>query len=91
MTSFKLCKVLGIQRERLKDWQLRGFVSASFPADGQGTKANFSRRDVIKISTFKKMIEMGFSRKVALETINQWPIKTNFDIQIAQHLQSFDD
>ena len=88
MTSFKLCKLLGIQRERLKDWQLRGFVSASFPADGQGTKADFSRRDVIKISTFKKM---GFSRKVASETINQWPIKTNFDVQITQHLQGFDD
>ena len=88
MTSFELCDMLGIYRERLQDWVNKGYVSASFPADGAGTKADYTHRDVIKISTFKKMLELGISRKVASIAIKKWPIKTNFDVQIKEHIKA---
>lgn len=56
--------LLGIKRERLKEWMLRGFVKPSIEsATGAGTKNLFSLWDLYTIQLFQYLVECGFSRE----------------------------
>jgi hypothetical protein len=79
-TTFDIRENLGIKIDRLKDWMNRGFISPSIQkATGQGTKNLFSRWDLYSIKLFQYLIDRGFSRKDAAESIKdficlEWPI-----------------
>ena len=65
-SSLDIVKILDIQRERLRDWQSRGFIRASREAEKQGKRAYFSRLDVYAIGLFKNLVEIyRFSRDEA--------------------------
>ena len=64
-SSFEVCDDLGIEKERFAQWVRHGFVKATIPADGQGTRARFSPRDFETIKRFASLLEQGYRRKAA--------------------------
>lgn len=56
---------IGIKRERLKEWTMKGYVRPSIKASGPGTKNLFSLLDLYQLKLFEKIIELGFFRKEA--------------------------
>lgn len=64
---------LKIPRERLRDWQNRGFIQPSQKAEGQGTKALFSRLDLYGIALFKYLVvSCKFAREEAARYTKTW-------------------
>lgn len=61
-STLDIVKALGIERERLREWMNRSFVKPTISAQGQGTKALFSRRDVYRVELFRQLLEEGFDR-----------------------------
>jgi hypothetical protein len=71
-STLDIVKGMGIPRERLREWMTRGFISPSIQAaQGQGTKALFSRADLYRIGLFKYLVERGFMRHAASGYVNQ--------------------
>ena len=66
----QICKALGIKRERFRDWIKVGDLTPTIPAEGQGTKAEYSLHDVVMIAFFKKMVERGFKRELAKKYVD---------------------
>jgi hypothetical protein len=64
-STLDIVKALKIPRERIRDWMNRGFVTATVSAEGQGTKAIFTRDDVYGVALFRRLVDYGFSREVA--------------------------
>jgi hypothetical protein len=62
-STLDIVKALKIPRERLRDWMNRSFIEPSVPADGQGTKAIFTREDVYGVALFQILIDHGLSRE----------------------------
>ena len=90
MTQYEtreLTEKLGIPRLRLQDWENNGFVKATYPAGGKGSRRYYSKWDIIGIVLFKKLLDRGISREEAGEYYESWhdstlevPIKTRLDI-----------
>lgn len=59
-----------INRERLKDWLFRGFVSASSPSRGPKHWAKFTKADIYRIALFKHLVEAGIKREIASKMVN---------------------
>jgi len=49
---------------------VRGFVHPTRQAKGQGDKAVFTREDVYALALFRRLVDFGFSRKLAGEFIS---------------------
>ena len=84
-----ICKALGIERERFRDWVKArpGFIKPTLPAMGQGTKAGFTLGDVYAIALFKRMTETGFKRELAADIVaNFMGIFPGNPIQSIQYL-----
>jgi hypothetical protein len=62
-------KALGIPRERLKDWMNNGYIKATIPAKGRGTKAIFTKVDMYFVELFSDLIKKGFKRDRAAHFI----------------------
>lgn len=58
-------KHLDIKQGLLSQWIARGFVKASQPASGSGTRNIFSNEDICRIDLFIKFIAAGFTRSGA--------------------------
>jgi hypothetical protein len=71
-TSTEICKALNIKRELLKDWLIKGFVTAEIQPKSQGIKAGFSTLDVCMIALFKKLNDRGFRRELAKKYIDAY-------------------
>ena len=67
-----ICKALGIERERFRDWTKTGQIRPTLPAFGQGTKAGFTLGDVYTIALFKRMIDTGYKRELSAKLISQF-------------------
>jgi DNA-binding transcriptional MerR regulator len=68
-STFDLIKALKIPRERLREWMKRGYVHPTRKAEGQGDKAVFLREDVYALALFRRLVDFGFSRKLAGEFV----------------------
>ena len=76
-------RCLGVRREAFKEWLAAGFVKPSVRRKQGGRTLNiFNRNDLYSISTFKRLVKLGLSRKVAgwysasvlgQMNGNQWP------------------
>ena len=67
-TTFQIMKILGLPRERLKDWMDKGYVIPSIrKADGVGTKNIFDLVDVYGIALFMHFLSQGLIRTFAAE------------------------
>ena len=64
-STLDIVKALKIPRERLRDWMNQGFVKPTIPAEGQGTKAVFTRTDVYLLALFRHLVNSGFKRDMA--------------------------
>jgi hypothetical protein len=74
-STLDICVALEIPRERLRGWMKEGYIEPTEPAQGQGTKAVFTRQDVYKIALFRLLIERGFKRIQAsnhLGAMGEW-------------------
>jgi hypothetical protein len=71
-STLDIVKVLEIPRERLRSWMKEGFVEATIPAKGQGTKAVFSRYDIYGISLFGDLLRTGFRRDIAASHMREF-------------------
>lgn len=71
-TTFNIIKSLDVSREKLQDWMNRGYVIPTKAAEGQGTKAIFSKTRVYGVALFKSLISKGLSRQVAANAINKY-------------------
>ena len=77
-STLDICKALGIQRERLRDWMTQGHIKPTHPATGQGTKAIFTRQAVYCVALFIKMINGGFNRNTAKMYIEKMKQEKDF-------------
>lgn len=68
-STLDIVKALEIPRERLRDWMNKGFIKPTIPAEGQGTRAVFTRSDVYAVALFQNLIEVGFKRSQASDFI----------------------
>jgi hypothetical protein len=65
-STFEAIKIIGIKRERLKDWLERGFLKPTRVEEtGPGLKAYFDRWGLYMIRLFHHLVEHGISRKEA--------------------------
>ena len=76
-STLDIVKAIDIPRERLRDWMNRGFISPSISAEGQGTKAVFTRDDIYGIALFRNLVGYGFSREVAGNLLRDFTDKLN--------------
>lgn len=67
-------KILGIPRERFRDWMVRGFITPSLPSTGKGTIAVFTDKDIVNIKRFLELINKGFKREAAAKIIKKQKI-----------------
>jgi hypothetical protein len=72
ISTFEACEILKVDYEAFRQWLRYGFVSISYPAKGQGTKAEITIDDLIKIALFKFLIDSGFIRSKAKEIIEEY-------------------
>lgn len=79
--------ITGVSSEHIKQWMGLGWVQPSMlQAEKEGTKAIFSRVDIYNIAYLKKIMECGFSRKLAQEKINIYAV--NETIKNFPHIKS---
>lgn len=72
-TTIEATKIVGINRERLRDWTDRGYINPTIVSTGRGKKALFDKIALFKIALFKELVETGFKRSVAKELIQTMP------------------
>jgi DNA-binding transcriptional MerR regulator len=71
-TTTDISKILGIKRERVKNWLTEGYISPSIQTgEGPGTKHLFSRADLYIMRLFEYLLERGFSRSDASQRIKK--------------------
>jgi DNA-binding transcriptional MerR regulator len=72
-STLDVVKILGIPRERLREWLSRGFVTPGIQeASGAGTKALFKPEDLYRIMLFKQLVESGVSRETASQVLSRF-------------------
>ena len=71
-STLDIVKTLEIPRERLRSWMKEGFIQPTVPAEGQGTKAVFSRKDVYAVALFKDLLGAGFRREIAASHMGEF-------------------
>ncbi len=64
-STLDIVKALKIPRGRLREWVDQKFIIPSVSADGQGTRAVFTRVDVYGVALFRQLLKLGFSRTMA--------------------------
>ena len=68
-STLDVCKALGIQREKLRDWMDQGYIKPALPALGKGTIAIFTKVDVYGVALFDRLLQRGFKREAAAEYV----------------------
>jgi len=71
-STLDVCKIIGIRRERLREWITRGFIHPLSLARGRGKKALFERSDIYKAALFKRLVERDISREMAGKMISSY-------------------
>jgi len=70
-SSFSVCDVIEVPHERFRQWLRRGDVEATTPAEGQGTRAEFTAPDIYRAELFKRLVDSGYRREVAAGVVKQ--------------------
>jgi MerR HTH family regulatory protein len=71
-STFDIMKALSFKRDKLRSWMREGFIKPKYPAEGQGTKAIFTRWDVYGVALFKDLIDHGYKRKAIAEYVHNF-------------------
>jgi hypothetical protein len=79
--STELIKSVDIEQGRLNSWIVQGYIRPSIhEGERPGDHHVWSELDVYNMALFKKIIEGGFSRKIAFGFIGQGVISENVDL-----------
>ena len=78
-STFEICEALEIPHERLRQWLKLGFIIPLIPAQGQGTRAEFSKADVYGIALFNELVGFGWKREVAARCFKGYVKLDKFD------------
>lgn len=71
-TTTDIAKILGIKRERTKNWLAERYIYPSIQkGEGTGTKHLFSRTDLYLMGLFEYLLARGFSRTDASERLKK--------------------
>jgi hypothetical protein len=65
-------KALSLKRDKLRSWMREGFIKPKYPAEGQGSKAIFTRWDVYGVALFKDLINHGYKRKAIAKYVHDF-------------------
>jgi len=65
LSTFDVMKILGLERERLREWMHYDFITITQKAMGRGTKAIFNLLDVYNVAIFKNLVDAGINRNKA--------------------------
>lgn len=71
-STFDIMKALSMKRDKLRAWMRDGFIKPKYPAEGQGTKAVFTRWDVYGVALFNDLIDHGYKRKKIADYIHNF-------------------
>jgi DNA-binding transcriptional MerR regulator len=71
-STLQVCKALGINRERLRDWMLQGHIKPTQTVEEHGSKAGFTDSDVVGIALFKKLVDLGFKRELIADLLKNY-------------------
>ncbi len=75
-STYDVSRILGIPRERLKDWINHDYIYPSIhKAKGKGTSNAFSQWDLYGIALFEKLLWLGLSRESACKFYYSWSYK----------------
>jgi len=65
----QVCKALGVEYQRLREWMKAGHIKPSSPAGGRGYPARFRREEICLAGLFSHLLGLGFSRAEAGERV----------------------
>lgn len=85
-STLDIGRALGLERERLREWMVRGFLKPTVSAEGQGTKAVFSRTDAYGVALFLRLLEIGFRREQAGEFVREFMAREKNESKRTQYL-----
>jgi len=71
-STLKVCKALGMNRERLRDWMVQGHIKPTQTVEEHGSKAGFSDSDVVGIALFKKLVDLGYKRELIADLLKNF-------------------
>lgn len=64
-STIDIQNILGLPRERFREWILKGFVCPSVPSSGQGSRASFTRENIYMVEFLHRLILGGMKRSIA--------------------------
>ncbi len=64
-STLDITKMLDIPRERLRSWMKEEYIKPTVQASGRGSRAVFTKRDVLVVAIFESMLNRGIKRSVA--------------------------
>lgn len=70
-STLDITKIMNIPRERLRSWMKEEYIKPSVKANGRGTRAEFTKRDVYSVAIFESLLNRGIKRIVASTLINR--------------------
>jgi hypothetical protein len=85
-STFKVCNVLGINRERLRDWMVQKHIKPTQTAKEHGSKAGFTDNDVVGIALFKKLVDLGYKRELIADLLKKYVGQPGAYLHIASYL-----
>ena len=68
--SKKIYTLVGVKKWCFLEWQKHGFIVATIPGHGHGTKSYFSIFDCMRICLFKKLIESAVANAEQKQVID---------------------
>lgn len=72
-STLDVCRMLGLKRERLRDWMNRGFIEPGTYLKQPKTAADiavFMPEELFRTYLFKVLLDVGYTRKYASEIAN---------------------
>ncbi len=70
-STLDITRLLKIPRERLRGWMKEDYIKPSVQANGRGSRAGFTKRDVFAVAIFESLLNRGLKRVVASMLINR--------------------
>jgi hypothetical protein len=71
-TTFDVCRILNLKRDRLKDWIERGFIVPAAQEDvARGKKSYFDKWGLYMIKLFHHVVTNGIAREQAAKWIKE--------------------
>ncbi len=71
-TSRDIRNSLGVKRECFQDWVNHHYILPDNPNCGKGVSLTFKHWTVLGVGLFKRLLDLGLTRRIAAECFRQW-------------------